>query len=272
MLRIGISSCPNDIFIFYGILNKKITLAEADFKFFIEDVETLNNLCLSKELEISKISVHAFYYLQRDYSLLNSGAAISEFGPVVVTKKLEKIHKSTHLKIALPGKLTTASALMWFYWKKFFLHKSYSLRFVKFNEIFELIKKDEVDLGVLIHEGRFIYNSLGLDLLVDLGEFWKKETGTLIPLGCIVAQKNLGSKEILERLIRDSIYYAKNNTEEVLSFIKNYAQELDEKVIMAHIKTYVNNFSIDLGKIGRESINVFMNKLKEEGIWNWTHL
>ncbi len=272
MLKIGISSCPNDIFIFYGILNKKITFADEEFKFFIEDVETLNNLCLSKELEVSKVSVHAFYYLQRDYNLLNSGAAISEFGPVVVTKNLEKIHKSSHLKIALPGKLTTASALMWFYWKKFFFHKSYALKFVNFNEILELLKKDEVDLGVLIHEGRFIYNSCGLDLLVDLGEFWKRETGTPIPLGCIVAQKNHGNKEILERMIRESIYYAKNNTQEVLPFIKNYAKELDERVIMAHINTYVNNFSIDLGHIGRESISVFMNKLKEEGIWNCYHL
>lgn len=268
MLNFGISPCPNDTFIFYAMIKEKINLRGYKFNFIIEDVETLNNLCIKGKLPISKVSVHVFYHLQKKYNLLNSGGAISEFGPVVVVKDLEKINKLNQIRIALPGELTTASALMWFYWKKNFSNKSYTLKFVNFNKIFELLQKDEVDMGVLIHEGRFVYNSFGLNLLVDLGEFWKKETGTLIPLGCIVAKKDKIDKKILEEIIKDSILYAKNNIQEVMPFIKSYAQELDDNVIMSHINTYVNNFSLDLGNKGQKAIAIFIEKLKEEGIWN----
>lgn len=120
MLKFGISPCPNDIFIFFGIIEKKIKTEGLDFDFVIEDVETLNNLCMEKALDISKISAHAFYYLQNDYIMLSSGGALSEYGPVVITKNLEKLKNLSNIKIALPGRLTTASALMWFYWQKKF--------------------------------------------------------------------------------------------------------------------------------------------------------
>ncbi|WP_460176692.1 1,4-dihydroxy-6-naphthoate synthase [Thermodesulfovibrio hydrogeniphilus] len=267
MLNFGISPCPNDIFIFYSMLNNRINLRNFSFNFIIEDVERLNNLCMKGKLPISKVSVHAFYYFQDKYDFLNSGGAISEFGPVAVTKDLEKISQLPKIRIALPGKLTTASALMWFYWKKFFSKKRYSLHFIRYDQIFDKLLNDEVDIGVLIHEGRFIYKSLGLSLIVDLGEFWKKETNTPIPLGCIVMRKQMPYKEALERMIRESIKYSKNNIDEVMPFIKKYAQELDDKVIMSHIKTYVNDFSFDLAEQGRASIDIFLKKIKEVGIW-----
>lgn len=268
MLNFGISPCPNDIFIFYAMIKEKIDLRGYKFNFIIEDVETLNNLCIRKSLPISKVSVHAFYYLQNDYDILSSGGAISELGPVVVTKDLEKLKKLSEIKIALPGKLTTASALMWFYWKKNFPNRNYALKFVNFNEIFDKLANDEVHMGVLIHEGRFIYKSLGLKLVVDLGDFWKKETGTSIPLGCIIAKKPIINKELLEEIIRESIHYSRKNTKEVLYFVKNYAQELDDEVIMSHINTYVNEFSLNLGDQGKKSIMTFIKKTEAEGIWN----
>ncbi len=268
MLHFGISPCPNDTFIFYAMIKEKIDLRGYKFNFIIEDVETLNNLCLHKSLPISKVSVHAFYYLQNDYDILNSGGAVSELGPVAVTKDLEKLKELSEIKIALPGKLTTASALMWFYWKKNFPDKKYSLKFLTFNEIFDKLANDEVNIGVLIHEGRFIYESLGLKLIVDLGEFWKNETGTYIPLGCIIAKKNIINKKILEEIIRESIYYSIKNTKEVLPFIKNYAQELNDEVIISHINTYVNEFSINLGDKGQKSVITFIKKIEAEGIWN----
>lgn len=268
MLDFGISPCPNDIFIFYAMIKEKIDLRGYSFNFIIEDVETLNNLCIRKSLPISKVSVHAFYYIQNDYDMLMSGGAISEFGPVVVTKDLEKLKELREIKIALPGKLTTASVLMWFYWKKNFPDKKYSLRFFPFNEIPYKLTNDEVHLGVLIHEGRFIYESMGLKLIVDLGEFWKKETSTYIPLGCIIAKKNAIDRKKLDEIIRESINYSRRNIKEVLPFIKNYAQELDDKVIMSHINTYVNEFSLNLGAEGQKSVRTLIEKIETEGIWN----
>lgn len=268
MLNFGISTCPNDIFIFYGMIKEKIDLKGYKFNFIIEDVETLNNLCINGVLSISKVSVHAFYYLQRDYDFLNSGGAISEHGPVVVTKDIEQIKKMSEVKIALPGKLTTASALMWFYWKKNFSNKRYSLKFMPFNHIIDELLNDKVHLGVLIHEGRFIYQSYDFNLIEDLGEFWKKETGMPIPLGCVIVKKNNKiDKKLLEDVIRESIIYSKKNTSEVLPFIKNYAQEIKEEVIMSHIRTYVNDFSLNLGHKGKKSIISFIKKLQVEGIW-----
>ncbi len=267
MIDFGISPCPNDIFIFYAMLKNRINLRDFSFNFIIEDVERLNNLCIEGRLPLSKVSVHAFYYFQDKYKVLNSGGAISDFGPVAVTKDLKKISRLSEIRIALPGKLTTASALMWFYWKKFFNQKQYSLHFVRYDQIYDKLLNEEVDIGVLIHEGRFIYKSLGLSLIVDLGEFWKKETNTPIPLGCIVMRKDLPYKEALESMIRESIKYSKNNPNEVMPFIKKYSQELDDKVIMSHINTYVNEYSFDLAEQGRASIDIFLKKIQEVGIW-----
>lgn len=267
MLNFGISPCPNDTFIFYAMINKKINLRGYEFNFIIEDVEKLNNLCLENKLDISKVSVHAYYYLQNKYDFLNAGGAISEFGPIVVTKDVEKIKNLSKLKIALPGKLTTASALMWFYWKKNYSQKKYSLKFVTFNRIIEMVEKEEVHLGVLIHEGRFVYKNRGLNLLADLGKFWQEETETPIPLGCIIAKKETEKKELIEDIIRESIIYSRNHKDEVLPFVKSYARELDDNVIISHIDTYVNEYSLNMGYKGYESINIFINKLKQEEIW-----
>lgn len=272
MLEIGISPCPNDTFIFYGIIKEKIDLKNLKFRFIIEDVETLNNLCINGKLAISKISAHAFYYLKKEYDLLNAGGAISEYGPVVVTRNSERIGELSEIRIALPGKLTTASALMWFYWKKFFIDKKYILNFLPFNQTFDMLIKDEVDIGVLIHEGRFIYPSLGFKLIVDLGDFWKKETGTPIPLGCIVSKKDLKIKSVLEELIRNSINYAFENKDEVFKFVRSYAQELDEKVIISHIETYVNNYTFNMTDKGLLSMETLMNKIEQEGVWGLRNL
>lgn len=271
MLKLGISPCPNDIFIFYGLLRKKIDLKGLDFEFLIDDVETLNNLCLKKKLPISKISAHSYYYLEEDYKILNSGGAVSEEGPVAVMKDLDLIDKALEIRIALPGKFTTATALMWFFWKKFFKHKKFKIFYTRYDKIYEKLLNDEVDVGVLIHEGRFTYEKLGFKLLCDLGDFWKTGTDLPIPLGAIVMMKNLNFEEKLENLIRESIVYSRENQEEVINFAKNYAQELSREVIISHIKTYVNEYSINLGKVGIESIEMLKKKISKEGLWELNH-
>ena len=158
---------------------------------------------------------------------------------------------------------------MWFYWKKNFLDKKYSLKFVPYNKIIEELLNNEAHLGVLIHEGRFVYQLYNLNLVADLGEFWKKETGIPVPLGCVISKKdNKINKKILEEIVKESISYAKSNLNEVLPFIKIFAQELNEEVILSHIRAYVNDFSFSLQQEGKNSVISFIKKLQLEGVWS----
>lgn len=266
-LKFGISPCPNDIFIFYAMINNKITNNELSFDFLIEDVETLNSLCIKRSLQISKISAHAFVFLEKDYEILSAGAAISDFGPVAVTKNIDRLKELSEIRIALPGKLTTASALMWFYWRRYFSEKKYHLEFISFDKISDKVISGEADIGVLIHEGRFIYENKGLELIADLGIWWKEETSLPVPLGCIVVNKNLGLKENLDNIIKESLNYAYNNYGEVLNFAQKYAQELDLNVIKSHIDSYVNKMSFDIGQKGYNSIKTLIDRIHKEGVW-----
>ncbi len=268
MLKFGISPCPNDIFIFFGIIEKKINTEGLIFDFVIEDVETLNNLCMKKTLDISKISSHAFYYLQNDYIMLSSGGALSKYGPVAITKNLEKLKNLFSVKIALPGRLTTASALMWFYWQKIFSDKKYIVEFMPFYEIIDKVLKEETDIGVVIHEGRFIYSLKGLQLVEDLGKFWIKETSLPIPLGLIVSKKSLSIKKALEKIIKESLNYSYSHFSEAINFIKKYSQELDENVIKSHIQCYVNEFSFDMGQRGIQAVDELIKRIKRDGVWS----
>ncbi len=267
MLNFGISPCPNDIFIFSGMLSRKVRTEGLQFKFFIEDVETLNNLCMKNYLDISKVSVHAYYHLKNSYDIVSSGGAFSEFGPVAVTKDPERLKNLQTIRIALPGRLTTASALMWFYWKKNFSGRKYILKFMPFYKIIESVINDKNDIGVLIHEGRFVYALKGLKLVADLGKFWIDETFLPIPLGCVIVKSSLRIKKILENIIKESLNYAYSNYNEALNFAKMYSQELEIDVIKSHIDYYVNNYTADMGKTGLKAINELMKRIQKDGLW-----
>lgn len=267
MLNFGISPCPNDIFIFFGILNRKVKTKGLEFKFFIEDIETLNSLCMKTSLDISKISVHAYYHIKNHYEILSSGGAFSEYGPVVVAKKPDNLKNLQTLRIALPGRLTTASALMWFYWKRNFHGKKYILKFIPFYKIIDSLINEDSDIGVLIHEERFIYSMKGLKLIADLGKFWIEETSLPLPLGCVIARKSLKMKKILENIIKESLNYSYLHFEEALNFVKKYSQELDQDVIKSHIDSYVNEYTARMGKIGKKAINELMKRIEKDGVW-----
>ena len=257
MTTLGFSPCPNDTFIFYALANKKIDMGGFDFDLHIEDVETLNKLAMKRELDITKISCHAFYYLQDDYQFLRAGAALGRgCGPLLVAKKRYKIKDLSDKKIAVPGELTTAFLLLKLFFSTFNLHPS-SFVVMPFNEIMQAVRDGRADAGLIIHESRFTYPEYGLSEIADLGEWWEKQTGLPIPLGGIIAKKGLGTKKILaiEDLIRTSIKYSMSHREEVMPFIKKYSQEMSESVIIKHIDLYVNNYTLEIGDDGLAALN-----------------
>ncbi len=266
MLTLGFSPCPNDTYIFYALANNKIDLKGLGFDFIIEDVEILNQLSMDKKLDITKVSSHAYYYLKDDYRFLRSGAAFGRgCGPMIIAKDHHFSGINGLRKIGVPGRFTTAFLLMKLFFALNETSKLPDYIFMPFNEIMGAIKNDKIDAGLIIHECRFTYKDYGFIKIIDLGEWWEQETGLPIPLGGIIAKKEIPDETIkkTEDLIIESIKYSINNPCETLPFIKKYSQELSEDVIMQHISLYVNNYSIDIGDDGRRALHELFERAKK---------
>lgn len=264
IIKTGFSPCPNDCFIFDALIHKKIDTKNYEFIPVIEDVETLNQRALKAELEITKLSYHAYLYCKNNYVYLNSGSALGfGCGPLIITHSKE-IQKNffdakfqSQLKALIPGEYTTAHLLL----KKIFPHIQNKTSVV-FSNIEDLLISKKFDAGLIIHENRFTYEQKGLLKIVDLGELWEQATALPIPLGGIMAYKKLGTDKIneIEQLIKQSVIYAFENRGDVMNFVKQHAQTMNEDVMNKHIDLYVNNFSIDLGDIGKKAIEYFCSE------------
>jgi 1,4-dihydroxy-6-naphthoate synthase len=265
-LSIGFSPCPNDTYIFCGLVNGHIPTSGWSLQpESLEDVETLNECALQGLLDITKLSFHAFGHVMDEYALLHAGAALGRgCGPLLVAGRNFSPLESAKMTLALPGKYTTAAMLLKLYnsgWKNIVM--------MRFDEIMPAIQSGKVDCGVIIHESRFTYRSMGLELIEDLGVWWEDISGFPIPLGGIAVKRSLGT-ELIERIdqaIAASITWARSNEKLCSPYIKKYAQELEDSVIHEHIGLYVNSFSEDLGEEGMAAIEFFLKKGRDAGIF-----
>jgi 1,4-dihydroxy-6-naphthoate synthase len=255
--NIGISPCPNDTFIFENIFTKKITLDGVTFQFHFYDIEELNHLATQGKMDIIKISYAHYFNVKNNYDLLRSGGAMGYgVGPLLL-KKEGKIFDPQHAKVAIPGIHTTANFLLSYLFPTITAKSP-----MPFNVIEQAVLNEEFDAGLVIHESRFTYQQKGLELIADLGDRWQQQLNLPIPLGCIIIKKMIPKKlQIqIQQLISASIANYDVNGEPILSaFIKSYAQEMDEDVMLQHIKLYVNEFSKDIGAEG-ENVIALMGK------------
>lgn len=263
-LTLGFSPCPNDTFIFDALIHGKIDTEGLSFKVFFDDVETLNQKALRGELDITKLSFHAFAYVAEQYALLDAGSALGfGVGPLLICKQenLEKINtelaaENPQLKVAIPGKYTTAN---------FLLGAAYpqlsNKREMIFSEIEDALLSEEIDLGLIIHENRFTYQAKGLHKVVDLGAYWEEFSGCAIPLGGIVVNRKLPIEiqDKVNRLVRKSVEFAFANPKSGIEFIREHAQAMEEEVMYKHIELYVNKYSVDLGLEGRKAIDTLFD-------------
>lgn len=256
-LSLGFSPCPNDTFIFDALIHQKIDTEGLTFEVIFDDVETLNQKAFNTHLDITKLSYHAYAYAINNYVLLNSGSALGfGVGPLLIAKDPQNLDNK-ELLVGIPGKYTTANFLL----SLAFPHLQNKKELV-FSDIEQQLLNNQLDLGLIIHENRFTYQDKGLHKIIDLGEYWEQETNCAIPLGGIVMKRSL-PKEIqhkVDRLIKKSVEYAFANPKSALPFIKQHAQEMDEKVMYQHIDLYVNKFSLDLGVEGKKAINTLFDK------------
>jgi 1,4-dihydroxy-6-naphthoate synthase len=269
-LSIGFSPCPNDTYIFCGLTNNKIRLAGWGLQpALLEDVETLNEWAMQGRLDITKLSFHALGHVLNEYVLLNSGAALGRgCGPLLVAAHQIGPDDFSKMTVAVPGRFTTAAMLLKLYgpvWKDVVI--------MRFTDIMPAIESGRVDCGVIIHESRFTYQNRGLQLIVDLGAWWEKMSGHPIPLGGIVARRSLGRNLIvkIDRAVKSSILWAQKNTQFCRSYVKEYAQELDDSVIREHIGLYVNSFSENLGADGLAAVEFFLQTGQQKGIFSEYH-
>lgn len=254
---LGFSPCPNDTFIFDALVNHKIDAGDFKFSVQLEDVETLNEMALNGKLDFTKISYGVLPMIAKNYKVLNSGSALGKgVGPLLISKAPVDFDEVENYTIAIPGENTTAHLLF-----SLAFPKAKNKVFKRYDEIEKSVLKSEKVLGVIIHENRFTYMDKGLHKIVDLGNYWEEKTGLPIPLGGIVGKRNLDASILkqVDALIKKSIEYAFSNYPLITDYVKKHSQEMEPEVMKKHIDLYVNKFSINLGKEGKNAIQQFMD-------------
>lgn len=257
IIKLGFSPCPNDTFIFDALINKKIDTEGIDFICDAEDIEQLNQRAFDEDLDMTKVSFHAFLHIADKYQLLDAGSALgTNCGPLLISKKPYTDSEINNLSIAVPGKYTTAALLL-----DFAFPEISDVHEIIFNKIENKILKGIVDAGVIIHETRFTYQDKGLVKLRDLGEYWEQTTGFPIPLGGIVVRRDMPQelKTKLSRIMKASVEYAFQYPESSKEFIKEHSTEMDDDVIKKHIDLYVTQYSRSLGIKGKDAITFLFN-------------
>lgn len=268
-LTLGYSPCPNDCFIFDALVHHKIDTEGLEFSVQLEDVETLNQKAVRGELDITKLSFHAYAYVMDKYILLRAGSALGfNCGPLLVRGSefdVRSLEEGT-AKVAIPGKMTTANFLLSLAYPKL-KHKTEYI----FSDIEDAVLDGEVEAGLIIHENRFTYEAKGLKKVIDLGEYWDSLIHAPIPLGGIVMKREFNTElqQKVNRLIRKSVEFAFANPESSRAYVKEHAQAMSEEVMKKHIDLYVNKFSVDLGDEGTKAVELMFNKAKETGLFDF---
>jgi 1,4-dihydroxy-6-naphthoate synthase len=263
---LGISTCPNDIFTFYGLLSGAVTCPGLDFDIQLLDVQELNELVAKDALDISKVSFAAAVAHASRYAVLSAGSALGYgVGPLLLRRRASPEGGPPELgrgaRVLCPGAGTTAGLLF----KYFFPQAKGEVANVLFSEIMPALEAGAADYGVVIHEGRFTYRECGLELVADLGSLWEGRMGLPLPLGGIVGRKALGYERLaaVSRAVRQSLEFAYANREDAFQTMQQYAQELAPEVIWGHVELYVNQWSGALGEQGRAALATFEGVARE---------
>lgn len=260
-IRIGHSPDSDDAFMFYALAKGLIPTDPYEIVHVIEDIETLNQRALAAELEVTAISVHAYAYVAKDYVFMPCGASIGDqYGPLVVSKT--PIDTLAGKRIAIPGKMTTA------YLTLSLFQPDFEAETRPFDKILDAVQQDEVDAGLIIHEGQLTYAREGLHKVIDLGEWWYEETGLPLPLGANVIRRNLGTPKIREitALLKQSIQYSLEHRERGLAYAMTYARDMETALADKFVGMYVNDYTLDYGEKGRAGVRELLHRGKIAGI------
>ena len=263
-IQIAHSPDSDDAFMFYGLATRKIQVPGYKFVHNLTDIETLNHRAMNEAFyDVTAISFHAYPYLQDNYTLMACGGSMGEgYGPMIVAPKKYTMDEIKKLRIAIPGTLTTAylTLKLW--------HPEIETVVVPFDKIIPAVVAGEFDAGLLIHEGQLTYASDGLQKVLDLGAWWREETGLPLPLGGNAIKRSLGEEAMLvtTHALRDSIRHALDNREQALEYAMQFARDLEPSLANRYVGMYVNERTIDYGDDGREAIRKILEMGYDRGI------
>ena len=246
------------------MLHGRIDTEGIKFEPYIADVEALNQRAFAGDLDVTKLSFHAFGYLSDQYSLLDAGSALgNNCGPLLIAKQPLQREALKEGRVAIPGKFTTANFLLGLAYPEI-QHKEEFL----FSEIEDAVLEERVDAGLIIHENRFTYQEKGLVKIIDCGEYWESTYRHPIPLGGIVVNKKLpiNIQQTINRVLKRSVAYAFQHPKASYDFVRSHAQEMEETVMYQHINLYVNNYSKDLGVAGKAAVRKMFEVAVEKGV------
>ena len=247
------SPCPNDTYIFAALTNGLLDGAPA-VQVVLDDVEALNRAAREGRFALTKVSYGAIPYLLDRYRILRAGGALGHgCGPLVVARpgvdaKAPLLTDfAEDAAFAIPGRFTTAYALL-----RLALGREPKTVEMRFDRIVDAVANEAVAAGLIIHESRFTYQQAGLEEVIDLGDWWERETGNPIPLGAILVRRDVPDEDAraIGEAIRRSLRFAREREGEIIEYVRAHAFEMDDAVMRKHIELYVNAFSDDVGDEG----------------------
>lgn len=262
-ITLGHSPDSDDAFMFYALARHKVDEEGYEFEHILKDIETLNRWALESKLHVTAVSVHGYAYIADNYAILPHGASMGDnYGPMVVSRENLSRQALKEVKIAIPGTLTSAFLALRLWLGEF------AYEVVPFDQIMERVHAGDFAAGLLIHEGQLTHGELGLKTLVDLGVWWKGETGLPLPLGVNVIRKDLGPARLkqLSKILHRSIDYGLKNREAGLDYALEFARGMERSLADRFVGMYVNDWTLDMGEKGKESIRLFLQRGYEAGV------
>jgi 1,4-dihydroxy-6-naphthoate synthase len=262
-ISVAHSPDSDDAFMFYGLATNKLETEGLKFQHTLKDIQTLNEDAMNGVYDVTAISFHAYAYISDKYALLPHGASIGDkYGPIVVAKEPRKPEEIGNMTIAVPGELTSAYLALRLYNDKF------DHIVVPFDQIIDAVQNGKADAGLLIHEGQLFYKQLGLDKVLDLGEWWFERTGLPLPMGGNAIRRDLGPdlmKQVSKHLHR-SIQYSMDNREDALAYAMQFARDMSPEVADRFVAMWVNELTLDYGERGREGVRRLLQEGYDAGI------
>ena len=264
IIRLGISTCPNDTFTFHALMNQLVDWRGLEFEVELLDIQQLNDRLFAGDFDVAKASFHAALLLTDTTVVLPCGSALGfGVGPLLLSAEPTATPGDSEQITLCPGEHTTAALLF-----RLFYAGTTQIWHVVFSEIMPMLKRRQADFGVCIHEGRFTWQNEGLGLVEDLGTRWEQETQCPLPLGGIVAQRTLAEETTakVQAVIHDSLHFALADRKLPLPTMRKYAQELDDEVLMKHVDLYVNDWTLELGDSGRAALRELSDRAVSIGL------
>jgi 1,4-dihydroxy-6-naphthoate synthase len=262
-ISVAHSPDSDDAFMFYGLATNKLDTGNLKFEHTLKDIQSLNEDAKNGVYDVTAVSFHAYAYIHDKYALLPHGASIGDkYGPIVVSREPRSAEDIGKMKIAVPGEMTSAYLALKLY------NQDFEHVVVPFDEIIDEVKRGRVDAGLLIHEGQLFYKQIGLDKVLDLGEWWFEKTGLPLPMGGNAIRRDLGEEMMHEvsKYLKQSIEFSLANREDALAYAMQFARDMSPELADRFVAMWVNNLTLDYGERGREGVRRLLQEGYEKGI------